>query len=157
MKFKLPTLTTSIIICLVVGYILGALSQKAEASEEDLTYMAEAIYFEARDQAIVGQVAVGCTILNRAIKKNWPNSIREVVHQRKQFSYYSDGKPEVFNDKKAHYIAWTVSDKVLNSNICDMFDGVDHYLNKNLSPATWYKSMEFIITVGDHSFYKRDK
>jgi N-acetylmuramoyl-L-alanine amidase len=129
----------------------------AEEGSEDMKYMSEAIYFEARDQAIVGQVAVGCTILNRVNKKNWPNSVREVVHQHKQFSYYSDGKPEVYNDKKSHYIAWEVSDKVLNSNICDMFDGVDHYLNKELSPAKWYESMSFIMTIGDHTFYRRDK
>ena len=147
------------IINLTVGLTLlfSSTSIMAEGGSEDKKFMTEAIYFESRDQSIVGQVAVGCTILNRVHKKNWPNSIREVVHQYKQFSYYLDGKPEVYHDKKALYVARTVTEKVLSSNICDMFNGVDHYLNKSISSATWYESMEFIMTIGDHSFYKGGK
>ena len=138
---------TFIIICLVY---------KPVKANDDVHYMAEAIYFEARDQALVGQIAVGCVIKNRIEHKRWSNNVRDVVHQPKQFSYYSDGKPEVYNDTKSHYIAVQMAKHVLYSDACDMYDTINHYINHSIAnpKAVWYKQMEFIMKVGDHSFYK---
>ncbi len=124
-------------------------------ANEDVEYMAEAIYFESRDQILAGQIAVGCVIKNRVASHRWPDNVRDVVHDHKQFSYYSDGKPEIFHDAKSHYIATMMAQHVLNTNACDMYGNMDHYINHAIADpnATWYKKMKKIMTVGDHAFY----
>jgi len=145
-------------VLMAILIMFGVASKPAEANDE-VKYMAEAIYFEARNQALVGQVAVGCVIKNRVEHRRWANNVRDVVHQPKHFSYYSDGKPEVYNDTKAHYIAVQMALHVLNSDACDMYDKIDHYINHDIAnpKATWYKQMKFIMKVGEHSFYKSIK
>ena len=75
--------------------------------------MAEAIYFEAGNQPLVGKIAVAAVILNRVYSMDYPDSICEVVHQgpvreswkkngvfypiknKCQFSYYCDGRSDI--------------------------------------------------------------
>ena len=128
------------------------------SSASDVHYMAEAIYFESRDQELVGQIAVGCVIKKRMStdKYHWGSTAKEVVHQDKQFSYYSDGKPEVFDEPKAHYIAVMMANHVLNTDACDIFGNIDHFINHDIAnpSAVWYTTMDFVMKVGGHSFYR---
>ena len=48
---------------------------------EELECMAKNIYFEARNEATVGQLAVGQTVINRVQSSRFPNTICGVVHQ----------------------------------------------------------------------------
>ena len=43
--------------------------------------MAKNIYFEARNEATVGQLAVAQTVINRVNSSRFPNSICDVVYQ----------------------------------------------------------------------------
>lgn len=122
----------------------------------DVHIMAEAIYFEARDQSRVGQYAVACTIKTRVEKRNWPNTVAGVVYQRLQFSYFWDGQPEVISERKAYNTAHEIAEDVLNSEVCYAFGGADHYINQNLSTKTWYKTMQRVAVIEDHVFYRRD-
>ena len=65
--------------------------------------LAEAMYFEARNQGWKGMLAVGVVIQNRVKDPRYPSDICSVVRQGKywqghpvkhkcQFSYYCDGK-----------------------------------------------------------------
>ena len=56
--------------------------------------LTEALYFEARGSSYADQAGVADVILNRVESSKYPNSICEVVHQYKQFSYYWDGKSD---------------------------------------------------------------
>ena len=86
-----------------------------------ITCMALAIYFEARNQPIAGQLAVAHVISNRVVSKHHPNTVCEVIMQgpthpggvhpvkhRCQFSFFCDGKKEIIHD----YDAWQTAIRV---------------------------------------------
>src|SRR5262249_4074409 len=66
--------------------------------------LAEAIYFEARGEPAVGQMAVGRVIMNRTKSAHYPHTICGVVNQnadllnRCQFSYRCDGKIDMISE-----------------------------------------------------------
>ena len=66
--------------------------------------LAEAIYFEARGEPAVGQMAVGRVIMNRTRRVHYPDTICGVVNQnaqllnRCQFSYRCDGKIDMITE-----------------------------------------------------------
>ena len=53
--------------------------------------MANLIYCEANGEPYVGKVAVGSVVLNRVHSDVQPNTIREVIYARKQFSPVGNG------------------------------------------------------------------
>ncbi|MGI9415449.1 MAG: cell wall hydrolase, partial [Hyphomicrobiales bacterium] len=79
---------------------------------EDLDWqtgcLAVAIYYEARAESELGQIAVAQVILNRVESRAYPSSICGVVYQnahmrnRCQFSFTCDGRP----DDPQHAKAW---------------------------------------------------
>jgi len=73
-------------------------------------YLAEAIYYEARDESAHGRKAVAGVVLNRMDHKRWPNNVEAVVKDGQErgrlcdFSYQCDGLPE--NPWLHHYRHW---------------------------------------------------
>ena len=79
-----------------------------------ITCLAQNIYFEARDQPTVGQMAVAYVVLNRVHHPAWPDTVCDVIREgptyswkqdypirnRCQFSWYCDGKPDVPKDQR---------------------------------------------------------
>ncbi len=120
---------------------------------DDFEVMAEAIYFEARNQPLLGQVVVGCVIMNRVISDRYPDDVYGVVWQHKQFSYTHDGKPENMHEYHARVTAAKVASKVLYSDVCWPYQGILHYANLELTRASWPDKMELVMVVGDHSFF----
>lgn len=111
------------------------------------------IYWEARNQSIEGMVAVGNVTMNRVISSRFPNTICEVVKEPKQFSWYSDGKPDT--PKEIH--AWMVSNKIANYVINtfktkDITNGSLHYHANYVNPW-WSKHHVRITKIGSHIFY----
>jgi hypothetical protein len=58
---------------------------------EDLDLLARLISAEARGEPYEGQVAVGAVVLNRVNSPNFPNTIREVIYQKGQFTSAENG------------------------------------------------------------------
>ena len=52
----------------------------------DLDLLAAIIYCEAGNQPYIGQVAVGNVVMNRVKSAVFPNTILEVIYQKRQFS-----------------------------------------------------------------------
>ena len=57
-----------------------------EISETEKDMIAQIIYLEARGESANGQQAVAEVILNRILADNFPDSVKEVLYQRDQFS-----------------------------------------------------------------------
>ena len=120
--------------------------------------LAIAIYWEARGEPIVGQFAVGQVILNRVKSKEWPNNICEVVTQRKQFSFYNDGKGDIPKDQKAWNRAKVVAQRLLTKSemhqpLPDVTKGSNHYHSKKVDPF-WSKNKKEKVVINNHIFYK---
>ena len=60
-------------------------------SKNDLRYMASIIYCEAGNQSYAGKLAVGIVVKNRMESNRFPNTIKGVLYQRKQFTPTRNG------------------------------------------------------------------
>ena len=57
-----------------------------EITEEDINLMSALVFLESRGESIEGQRAVVEVVLNRCLSSDFPDTINEVIYQRKQFS-----------------------------------------------------------------------
>ena len=135
---------------------------------EDVVSLALNIYFEARGESRVGQLAVGLVTLNRVADSRWPDTIREVVwHDTKpdepggeQFSWtelYTDEFDAVgwIGDTNAFNKAMAVATELLNGDTEDFTEGANLYHAVSVSP--WWSSsskVERTALIGNHIFYK---
>ena len=70
--------------------LVSAQPQPSELSRE-LNCLAGAIYFEAKSESLVGQLAVGRVVVARSKSGRFPESYCGVVFQRSQFSFVRGG------------------------------------------------------------------
>lgn len=132
---------------------------------EEINCMALNIYFEARNQSVKGQIAVGLVTINRVLSKHYPNSICGVVWQQNknkkgklvaQFSWTLDG----VHDNPSEAESWARSKATAESlldegslfNMSDFTEGATHYHASYVTPY-WSSSLTQTLIVGDHLFY----
>ncbi len=65
--------------------------QAAAVSPEEVELLASIIYCEAGGEPYVGKVAVGSVVMNRVNHGEYPNTIRDVIYDRGQFSPVRNG------------------------------------------------------------------
>ncbi len=63
----------------------------AKFREDEIYLLAAIIHCEARGESYEGQVAVGAVVLNRVKSSKFPNTIKDVIYQKGQFSPVSSG------------------------------------------------------------------
>lgn len=119
--------------------------------------MTEALYFEARDQPIEGQIAVAETILNRVESKQFPNSICKVVNQYKQFSYTLDPVEEytkqINNPNVIDRQALELNIQIALQSISGGFRGTHnslHYYNPDKATPSWAKKFNNSFVIANH-------
>jgi len=130
--------------------------------KKELRCMSRNLYFEARDQELQGRIAVGLVTLNRTNSKNFPNSICEVVWQKRwskrygkwvaQFSWTLDGKSDAPIENEAYLEAVRVASALLAGGITDFTNGADHYHAYYVSPH-WATKLKLVAKIDDHLFY----
>lgn len=120
--------------------------------------MVEAIHFEAKGETIEGKVAVANVILNRVDSKRFPNSICEVIHQPKQFSYLNKGRPKLTLNGRIEKESFSDSAKIalkaVNRHLEDISEGSNHYYAHNKVEPFWKNHAYSLLTIGNHTFAK---
>ena len=132
---------------------------------DELSCLAEAVYFEARSESFVAQLAVANVILERVSSEKYPDDICSVVHQSRkwkgkpirnkcQFSYWCDGKPETIANVDAYQQSVSASDLALQGVILAQTEGATHYHAAYVVPY-WATDDSFLTLgqVGLHIFY----
>ena len=133
----------------------------------ELSCLAQAIYFEARGESPMGQLAVGRVVLNRVESKAYPNTICGVVFQnaeqinRCQFSFACDGKPENVIERTAWRDALERAELLLkcaaacpsDSPVTSPLWESTHFHAKYVSPA-WQWTLQSTGHIGQHRFYR---
>ena len=66
-------------------------------TQEDVIDLATCGWMEDRSSAL-SMCAVMHVVMNRVISPNFPDTVREVIHQHNQFSYTMPGNPEYGRD-----------------------------------------------------------
>ena len=114
--------------------------------------LAEAGYYEARSESDVGVVSVMHVIMNRVKTKNrWGNTVRQVVYQRKQFSYTHDGSMRRgMTEKEQVDRMLSFAYDVLHGKIESPVGAATHYHTVSVDPK-W--GLPYIMHVGSHIFY----
>jgi len=132
-------------------------ARRVRLAEENC--LARAIYFEARSETELGQLAVAKVILNRVKDPDFPKTICGVVYQGSgarnscQFSFACDGLP----DDVKQPAAWANSKRIaLKALAGDQSIGAigtaTNYHADYVNPK-WAKSMKRLIKIGHHIFY----
>ena len=134
--------------------------------EAGLICMALNVYFEARDQPLVGQIAVAETVLNRVHSTFFPDTVCEVVYQgeyyswnpdipvrnRCQFSWYCDGLSDKPKDETAWHKSLQVAHGVLNGYTDSVVEDALWYHAHYVVPD-WSRSKRMIVRINVHIFY----
>jgi N-acetylmuramoyl-L-alanine amidase len=128
--------------------------------QTELTALACNVYFEARGESRAGKIAVALVTLNRRSSERFPDDIKNVVYQNRQFSWYSDGITDKVYDLKAWNNALHIAIYVLGIDdkdypYVDITDGSLFYHSVKVSP-NWAYEGNIMVRIDNHLFYKKD-
>ncbi len=130
---------------------------------EEFRCLALNVYFEARSESTIGQVAVAMVTLNRVRSRSFPNTVCKVVQQggsknrhRCQFSWYCDGKRDVPRKGKAWDKALRVAYQSLFTAQRDPTQGALWYHADYVRPK-WARGMVRTTRIGKHLYYVRGR
>ena len=122
--------------------------------------LAQAIYFEARNEPARGQQAVAQVVLNRVFSPYYPKDVCSVVYQNAhrhlscQFTFACDGKPETVNEQGAWTRANRIATQTLNAKVwLPEVDKATHYHAAYVRP-NWIRDMKVMVRYGLHTFYR---
>lgn len=133
--------------------------------ETALMCMATNIYHEAKNEPMVGQIAVAQVVMNRVRDSRYPNTVCDVVKQgltykngkvvlgKCQFSWYCDGKSDKPTNKKAWFQAKEIASIVLDGGVFDFTEGATHYHAYYVYPS-WRKTKTKVARIDSHIFYR---
>jgi spore germination cell wall hydrolase CwlJ-like protein len=132
--------------------------RRVKLAEENC--LARAIYFEARSETELGQLAVAKVILNRVKDPEYPNTICGVVYQGSgrrnscQFSFACDGLPDDVRSASAWSNSKRIAQKALAGNSKVGAIGMATNYHADYVRPKWAKSMKRLIKIGRHIFYE---
>jgi spore germination cell wall hydrolase CwlJ-like protein len=122
--------------------------------------LARAVYFEARSESELGQMAVAKVIINRTHTDGYPRTICGVVYQGSgsrnscQFSFACDGLPDDVKQPAAWAQSKRIAQKAMsgNANLGQAMGLATNYHADYVKPK-WSKTMRRLIQIGHHIFY----
>jgi N-acetylmuramoyl-L-alanine amidase len=118
-------------------------------SRDDIILLARIIHGEARGEDFKGKVAVGSVILNRIKSNHFPNSIRDVILQKGQFSSLMDGQANYYpgeEELQAARAALLGYDPTMGSI---------YFYNPDIATNTaWISQRNFVTRIGGHVFLR---
>ena len=142
---------------------LAAQNQQAEQEQKQQVQqqhverycLTQALYYEARGEGEMGQLAVADVILQRKLSKYHPKTICEVVYQPYQFSFVHDGSMLREIDVEAWNRADDLSERILSGRVTTGLTGhALFYHAKHVRPV-WADAMVKTTEIGNHVFYRR--
>jgi N-acetylmuramoyl-L-alanine amidase len=122
-------------------------SHSWNASDDYL--LAKIAMAEAEGEDVEGKAYVMAVILNRVKDKKFPNTIRDVIYARNQFTPISDGR---FNRVEPNKECYDALNMIING--WDKSNGA-LYFESSPNPDNWHsRNLTHLFTHGRHRFYK---
>ncbi len=119
------------------------------------------IYFEARGEPEVGQLAVGHVVMNRVASARFPGTVCGVIRQggelrryRCQFSWWCDGRSDRPRNKRLWEKSAELALNVYWGRSADPTEGALWYHADYVKPY-WRKEFERGPKIGRHIFYSQ--
>lgn len=132
-----------------------------KALEAERRCLAAGIYFEARGESTMGQIAVAEVILNRVESGEYPDSICGVVYQGAkrhndcQFSFACDGKVEVPHNRLAWRKSQRLARYIMSGQLRREIVGQSLFYHADYVRPAWSQHMVEVAKVGKHIFYRK--
>jgi hypothetical protein len=132
--------------------------RRAQLAEENC--LARAVYFEARSESDLGQLAVAKVILNRVKDPEYPKTICGVVYQGSgrrnscQFSFACDGLPDDVRSAQSWAHAKKIARMAIAGDAQVAAIGTATNYHADYVKPKWAKSMKRLIKIGRHIFYE---
>jgi hypothetical protein len=137
---------------------LGLVDEKSRAKSEKC--LTEVIYFEARGEAVRGQIAVAQVVLNRAFSGKYPETVCGVVYQNKhrhlacQFTFACDNNADVVKEPDMWDRARRIAKAMLDGKLwLPEVAKSTHYHAYWVRPS-WVSEMKKMYKTGVHTFYR---
>jgi spore germination cell wall hydrolase CwlJ-like protein len=137
---------------------LGLLDQKARAKQEKC--LAEAVYFEARGEAVRGQIAVAQVVMNRVFSGYYPTTVCGVVYQNAnrhlacQFTFACDGIRDVVTEPDMWDRAKRIARATLDGRLWLPEVGKSTHYHAYWVHPSWVHEMKKMYRTGVHTFYR---
>ena len=129
----------------------------------ELTFLALAVWREARGESRNGKAAVAHVILHRAAHPGWwGKDLLAVVFQPWQFSSLTDPHdPQLINWPKSDDASWieslAVSAAAIEGTLKNPAPGADSYHDISIKPPYWAKQGTLVAEIGRLRFYTTAK
>lgn len=127
--------------------------------ERQVHCLAEAIYFEARSESRLGQMAVAQVVINRVKNPAYPDTICGVVYQNKrwynrcQFSFACDRIRDVVRDSAAWSQAMEIAEGYTSQKMWLSEIGASTHYHATYVNPKWAPHMKRLERIGHHIFY----
>ncbi len=117
----------------------------------DLYWMSRIIHAESRGEPLMGKIAVGNVVLNRAAHRDYPSTVKDVIFDTKyavQFTPVASGT--IYNTPSEESViaakivleGFTLSNKIL------------FFMNPKIASSSWISNNRpFAFAIANHSFY----
>lgn len=126
------------------------------------------LYMEARGEGERGMRLVADTTMTRVLDPRWPDNVKDVVLQRKQFSWTSKNRVRNVSDMirlqdrilygntseenlKAYYKAYEIAEEVVSHGYKPRYQ-FTHFHNKSVKPR-WGKRRALVYK--NHIYYRK--
>lgn len=120
---------------------------------QELGCLAMNIYHEGRGESAKGRAAIASVTMNRVRSKRYPDTVCEVVWQRKQFSWtHVAARHHVIANANAWRQAVVIAELFISGAESSEVGDATHYHTVHVQPS-WQDDSKLVALVGDHVFY----
>ncbi|MBQ7624374.1 MAG: cell wall hydrolase [Clostridia bacterium] len=130
----------------------GGVIESAETryNEEDLYWLAHIISAESRGEPLEGQIAVGNVVLNRVKSGQFPNTVKEVVLDRKNGTQFTPARNGTLYREPTDQSTVAAKLCLEGANTC----GNAMYFIATYVRSCWVsRNRPLTVTIGHHNFF----
>ena len=134
---------------LLIGMLMGV-------THDEVTCLADNMYFEARNQSLAGMLDVSKVVHEGPTRPSWKDKTKQIpVRNKCQFSWYCDGKSDEPSDIETYDAIYGMAEDMLYQNMpyLDITDGATHYHADYITPS-WAYTKTRTVEIEDHIFYR---
>ncbi|KAA0549855.1 LysM peptidoglycan-binding domain-containing protein [Bacillus sp. BGMRC 2118] len=116
-------------------------------SQNDFDLLARLVRAEAQTEPFEGKVAVAAVVLNRVDSPKFPDTIRGVIYQKRQFQPVSNGQINRPADEE--------SIRAVEAALSDMrhiAEGSLFFYNPKIATSRWLDKRQTVVAIGQHVF-----
>ena len=127
--------------------------------QDDVTCLAQAVYYEARSESVAGQEAVAQVVMNRTRDPRFPHTVCGVVFEQTgafgacQFSFACDGSMDRLTELAAWDRAQTIALQALHGFVFAPMKYATHF-HANYVVPPWSFRLARVGRIGHHIFYQ---